>query len=177
MNGAEDLIRIQEQEAALIYPAFDEASAFSLGCRLRDRALREGAPVVVEIRFWDRLLFYCALPGSTASNAEWARRKINVVRLYGKSTYRLVLEQNRPDRTFAPGVGLDPRDHVLAGGGFPLQVSGAGVVGVAAVSGLHERDDHGWIVTALCAEIGCDAAALSLPDQASKRAGTDPKPS
>lgn len=163
MSVAEDIARIAQQEAVLVFPAFDEAAAFAVGCRIRERAMGEGLPIVVEIRLWDRLLFYCALPGSTASNSEWVRRKINVVRLYGKSTYGLVLAQNRPDRTFPPGLGLDPRDHVLAGGAFPLRVAGAGVIGVVAVSGLPERQDHGMVVDALCRHLGHDPNELSLP--------------
>ena len=53
--------------------------------------------------------------------------------------------------------------YVLAGGGFPVTVKNAGVVGVIAVSGLPERDDHGVIVDALCEYLGKDARALALP--------------
>jgi len=31
------------------------------------------------------------------------------------------------------------------------------------VSGLHERDDHRLVVEALCAHLGLDRTALSLP--------------
>ena len=58
----------------------------------------------------------------------------------------MVLEQQRPDRTFKPGSGIDSADYVLAGGGFPVTVKGAGVIGVIAVSGLPEREDHGIVV-------------------------------
>jgi uncharacterized protein (UPF0303 family) len=68
----------------------------------------------------------------------------------------------RPDRTFRPGDGLDSADYVLAGGGFPVSVKNAGVIGVIAVSGLPERDDHGVIVAALCDHLGKDAKALAL---------------
>ena len=42
-------------------------------------------------------------------------------------------EQQRPDRSFKPGEGLDISDYVLAGGGFPITVKGAGVIGVIRV--------------------------------------------
>ena len=74
----------------------------------------------------------------------------------------MVLEQQRPDRTFRPGSGIDSADYVLAGGGFPVAVRGAGVIGVIAVSGLPERDDHGIIVATLCEHLGLDAKALAL---------------
>jgi hypothetical protein len=65
-------------------------------------------PIIVDIRFWDRPLFYAALPGSTGRTRNWARRKLNVVKMFHKSTYRMVLEEQRPDRTFKPGAGLEP---------------------------------------------------------------------
>ncbi len=163
MDIAEDIAKIVEQEATLVFDTFDEAVAFEIGSAIRERALAEMLPIIIDIQTWDRPLFYAALPGSTASNANWARRKRNVVRLFLNSTYRIVLEQQRPDRTFKPGEGLDPTDYVLAGGGFPIRVNGAGVIGAIAVSGLPERQDHGVIVAVLCDILGLDHGALMLP--------------
>ena len=162
MDVSGDIAKIASQEAALVFPAFDEAAAFAVGSALRARGLKDKAPIVIDIRTFDRPLFYAALPGSTADNANWARRKRNVVQMFLKSTYRMVLEQQRPDRTFKPGSGIDSADYVLAGGGFPVTVKGAGVVGVIAVSGLPEREDHGIIVAVLCEHLGLDAKALAL---------------
>jgi len=88
------------------------------------------------------------------------------VRRFLKSTYRMVLEQQRPDRTFKVGEGIDSADYVLAGGGFPVAVQGAGVIGVIAVSGLPERDDHGVIVDALCDHLGIARQDLALTAEA-----------
>lgn len=162
MTVADDIERIRNQEAVLVFDHFDEAEAFALGTAIRARALAENLPIIVDIRTFDRPLFYAAMPGSNGSNPDWARRKINVVRRFLRSTYRMVLEQDRPDRTFKVGEGLDIADYVLAGGGFPVTVRGAGVVGVIAVSGLPEREDHNVVVAALCAHLGHDGAALGL---------------
>jgi uncharacterized protein (UPF0303 family) len=162
MDVEADIAMIAEQEATLVFEKFDEAAAYAIGSAIRERGLKEKHPIVVDIRTWDRPLFYAALPGSTADNANWARRKRNVVQNFHKSTYRMVLEQQRPDRTFKPGAGLDSADYVLAGGGFPLTVKGAGVIGVIAVSGLPEREDHGVIVEVLAGYLGLDAKALAL---------------
>ena len=43
---------------------FDEAVAFKIGSAIRDRALKEDLPIIVEIRTFDRPLFYAAMPGS-----------------------------------------------------------------------------------------------------------------
>lgn len=163
MAVTDDIELIKRQEAELVLAGFDEAVAFEIGSAIRARALAENLPIVVDIRAFDRPLFYVAMPGSNGSNPDWARRKINVVRRFLKSTYRMVLEQQRPNRTFKTGEGLDIADYVLAGGGFPVTVKGVGVVGVIAVSGLPERDDHGVVVDALCGHLGLDRQALALP--------------
>ena len=54
---------------------------------------------------------------------------------------------------------------MLAGGGFPVTVKDAGVIGVIAVSGLPEREDHGVVVDALCAYLDLDASGLALPPE------------
>lgn len=166
MAVADDIAQIKKQEATLVFSAFDEAVAFKIGSAIRDRALKENLPIIVDVRTFDRPLFYAAMPGSNASNPDWARRKINVVRRFLKSTYRMVLEQQRPDRAFKVGEGLDISDYVLAGGGFPIAVKGAGVIGVIAVSGLPEREDHGVVVDALCSHLGIDGRELALPPEA-----------
>ena len=163
MSVAGDMELIGRQETELVLDRFDEAVAFELGSAIRLRGLAEAMPVVVDIRTFDRPLFYAALPGSNASNLDWARRKINVVQRFLRSTYGLVLEKKRPDRTFVVGDGLDVADYVLAGGGFPIAVKNAGVVGAIAVSGLPERQDHGVIVDALCDHLQIDRERLALP--------------
>lgn len=162
MAEADDIARISEQEKALVFDRFDEATAFALGSLLRDRALADGLGIVIDIQTWDRPLFYAALPGSTGSNANWVRRKRNVVRHYATSSYRMRLIKARPDRTFPPGDGLDPADFVLAGGAFPLAVVGIGVIGAIAVSGLPERQDHAVVVDALCDFLGKPRQDLAL---------------
>lgn len=166
MSTNDDLATIAEQERRLAFDVFDEATAFAIGTAIRERALEEKLGIVIDIRTFDRPLFYAALPGSTGSNPDWARRKINVVKRFLKSTYRMVLEQQRPDRTFKVGEGIDSADYVLAGGGFPITVKGAGVIGVIAVSGLPEREDHGVIVDALCDHLGIARQDLALPAEA-----------
>ncbi|NGO52874.1 heme-degrading domain-containing protein [Allomesorhizobium camelthorni] len=162
MSVAGDIEKIKVQETELVFDAFDEATAFEIGSALRTRALAENWPIIVDIRLWDRALFYCALPGSTGSNADWARRKRNVVKMFLKSTYRMMLEQGGESALFAERYGLSASEYVLAGGGFPIRVKGAGVIGVIAVSGLPQRQDHGIIIDALCDCLGRDRRELAL---------------
>jgi uncharacterized protein (UPF0303 family) len=159
---ADDIAFITEQEQALVLPVLDEHIAFEIGGLVRERAVADGLALVCDVRTWDRQLYFTATPGTTADNSEWVRRKINVVRRFHKASYRLLLERNH--ETLLPvSFGADPADYVLAGGGFPLRVDGAGVVGCVTISGLPGRVDHGVAVEALCRHLGRDPAELALP--------------
>jgi uncharacterized protein (UPF0303 family) len=163
MAREEDIKLIIEQEKALVFPEFDEAIAFKIGSAIRASAIAAGQGIVADLRTWEKPLFYMALPGSTADNPNWVRRKVNLVRTLGKSTYRVVLEKTFDGDVFPPRRGLDNMDVVLAGGSFPVRVKGAGLIGAITVSGLHERDDHRVVVEAICDHLGADKTALSLP--------------
>lgn len=161
MAVAEDIALVKKQEQDLVLAEFDEAVAFKLGSAIRDRALAEGLSLVVDIRTWDRQMFFAASGGTSADNAEWVRRKVNTVRRFQRASYRMVLE--RGEAPFSPQAGADPADFVIAGGGFPIRVKGAGIVGCLTISGLPGRDDHGVAVAALCDHLGLDRAAFALP--------------
>lgn len=164
-SKAADLKKVVEQEAALVFERFEETTAFEIGNSIRANGLVAGQAIVIDVRLWDRQLFHTALPGSSAITAEWARRKFNSVRMFHKSSYRLALEQQREDRTFPPGYGLNSTDYALAGGAFPIRVRSVGVIGALVVSGLSERADHETVVAALCAYLGKEKGSLAL-DQA-----------
>jgi uncharacterized protein (UPF0303 family) len=163
MSKADDIKLIIEQEKALVFPEFSEEIAFRIGSALRETAIANGHGIAAEIRTGDRPLFYMALPGSTADNPHWLRRKANVVHRLYKASYRVVLEHTGPDDFFGPRRGLDNMDYVLAGGGFPIWVKHAGMIGSLCVSGLHERDDHRLAVDAIADHLGVDKKALTLP--------------
>ena len=163
MAREDDIKRIIAQEQGLIFPQFDEAIAFSLGMRVRERALNDGLGLVCDVRTWDRPLFYTALPPTTGDNQHWVRRKYNLVQRVAKSSYRVVLENTSGVDHFLPRRGLDNESFVLAGGGFPIRVKGAGMIGCLTVSGLHERDDHAVAVDAICDELGLDRKEFALP--------------
>lgn len=162
----DDLARLKEQEQALVFPHFDEEAAFELGTRLRQLGLDRGLPIIVQVSLWDRPLFYAALRGSTAANREWVRRKVNSVRLYQKSSYRMFLEQGAGQRIFPSDFGHDARDYAIAGGAFPIRVARLGAIGAVAVSGLPQRDDHNLVVEALASHLGVALSAVELAHEA-----------
>jgi uncharacterized protein (UPF0303 family) len=159
---SEDLQIIANQEERLKYTVFDEESAWKIGCRLRDMAITRNAPLVIDIRRFGQPLFYCALAGSTPDNADWARRKSNVVARFHRSSYGLGLELQQKSTSLADRFGLMLTDFAAHGGAFPVTVAGSGVIGSIAVSGLPQRADHDMVVEALCAELSCEYSELKL---------------
>ena len=164
MAAADDIALIKNQEQELVLPAFDEHVAFALGSSIYRRATAEGLSLVVDIRTWDRQMFFAATPGTSADNAEWVRRKINTVRRFQKASYRLVAERGG-DAMFSEIVNAPATDYVIAGGGFPLRVVGAGIIGSLTISGLPGRSDHGVAVDALCDYLGRDRTLFALPPE------------
>lgn len=165
MAREDDLRIIGRQERELVFDRFDEERAFRLGVTAQELALNEQLGVAIDIRPWNRPLFLAALPGSHGNNPDWARRKINTVGRHLKSTYRLVLEQKKTEQYFGPEANLPASDFVLAGGGFPIVVSGAGAIGAIAVSGLPQREDHVVVVRMLCEHLGVDARKYELASE------------
>jgi uncharacterized protein (UPF0303 family) len=162
MGLSEDLERIAFQERELRLPRLDARIAWELGVRLRTLAEERGLAVVIDVRRFGQPLFYAALDGSTPDNAEWVRRKSNVVARFHRSSYSVGLKLNAKNETLTEQRGLPLADYATHGGSFPLAVEGAGVVGSATVSGLPQRADHELVIEALCGLLGRDYAELRL---------------
>src|ERR1700722_5511242 len=107
-------------------------------------------------------MFYSALEGTTADNAEWVRRKSNVVARFHRRSYSVGITLQVKATTLLDPYGLPVADYAADGGSFPLIVENAGIVGSVTVSGLPQRDDHNLVVEALCALLGKDFATLGL---------------
>jgi uncharacterized protein (UPF0303 family) len=162
MSIADDIALIARQEAILQFPRFDEEVAWQLGSRLREMAGSRELPVVIDVRRFGQPLFYSALAGTSPDNAEWAIRKGNAVARFHRSSYAMGLELQLKGTTLLDRFGLPLTEFAAHGGGFPLAVSGAGVIGSVTVSGLPQRDDHQLVVEALCRETGHDFSGLQL---------------
>jgi uncharacterized protein (UPF0303 family) len=150
MGLSEDLERVAFQERELRLPRLDARIAWELGVRLRTLAEERGLPVVIDVRRFGQPLFYAALEGTTPDNAEWVRRKSNVVARFHRSSYAVGLKLKAKNETLAEQQGLPLTEYATHGGSFPLTVEGAGVVGCVTVSGLPQRADHELVVEALC---------------------------
>ncbi len=166
MGLEQDIEKIGEQERALRLPRLDAHVAWELGTLIRKMAEERGLSVVIDVRRFQHPLFYSALEGTTPDNAEWVRRKSNVVARYHRSSYGVGLNWKLKGQT-PEERGHSTADFAAHGGSFPLHVEGAGIVGSATVSGLPQRADHELVVEALCALLGRDYEALRLAPERS----------
>jgi uncharacterized protein (UPF0303 family) len=157
MDIGNDLARLAEQERLLRFARFDQATAWELGTRLRAAAQARGVAVAIEVRLLRETVFFCAMPGTTPENADWARRKRNTVELLQRSSYAVGRSLQQDGLTLEQKMGLALRDYASHGGSFPIRVEGVGCVGAVTVSGLPQRDDH-ELVTSVIA----DMCAISI---------------
>jgi uncharacterized protein (UPF0303 family) len=161
----DDLAKVALQERTLVLPHFDHYVAWRIGTTLCDLARQRKLPVAIDVRRFGQPMFFCALEGSTPNNVEWVRRKSNVVAHFLRSSYGVGLELQQKKSDLVEKHGLPFSDYAAHGGSFPLRVEHAGVIGSVTVSGLPQRDDHEFVVEALCSEIRQDYAVLKLPVQ------------
>jgi uncharacterized protein (UPF0303 family) len=146
---SQDLIA---QAQTLIYPQFDETTAWALGADLVARAQEAQLGIVISIRTPNRCLFHAALPGSAALNDLWARRKSNTAFIFGKASLLVGCIHREKGQDLARN-GLSLTDYADHGGAVPVMVAGVGLAAVVTVSGLPQVQDHEMVVAAMQAQL------------------------
>ncbi|MYU14025.1 heme-degrading domain-containing protein [Streptomyces sp. SID8361] len=141
--------RLEEQERRLRLPRFGNDDAWRLGCLIADLAQERGAAVTIGIHRAGQRLFHRALPGTSPDNDAWLERKCRVVERYGASSYLVGTRFHAKGTSFEESSRLDPDRYAAHGGAFPVHVTGTGVIGAVAVSGLPQAEDHALVVEAL----------------------------
>ena len=144
--STKDLLQ-QEEELAL--SSFTNEDAIRLGQELLKLALAQKAPVIVQVRIGEQIIFHSALTGSSSENDWWINRKYRVVEKFKHSSMYVRVSFEEKNQSFEEDSGLDNELFAAHGGGFPINVSGIGIVGVALVSGLPQVEDHKMIIQGL----------------------------
>lgn len=147
---------LERHEERLVLPAFDHRQAWRLGSLLATRALEENHAVAIDIRRPGLVLFRAALPGATADQEHWIRRKSALVLRFEASSALLSRRFAAAGRDPIGGGWLDPEEYTLSGGSFPVRVAGAGVVAAVTVSGLRQDEDHMLVVDGIAALLGVE---------------------
>jgi uncharacterized protein (UPF0303 family) len=161
---ADDIRRLEEQERLLRFSRFNPGDAWALGNLVRETALALGAGVAIDISLRDRILFHCALPGTTTDNVEWIRRKRNTVFRLWHSSYLVGRRLALSGRDQEEAHNLSLADYAVHGGSFPLFVAELGCVGAVTVSGVPQRTDHAIVTDAIAASLNVNLGDNRLPD-------------
>ena len=169
MDNADQLQRLIDQERRLVLPRFDLKVAWQIGSQLHALAMERGQPLAIEVRVSGQTVFFCAMEGVAPINADWVRRKRNTVELMHRSSLSVGLEWELDGKAWANILALPDRDYGRHGGGFPLQVAGAGCIGAITVSGAPHRDDHSMVVQVLAGLCGIPADEVATDPPKRKR--------
>lgn len=161
---AEDIRRLEEQERLLRFSRFSPDDAWALGNCVREAALARGADVAIDISLRDRILFHCALPGTTTDNVEWIRRKRNTVLRLWSASYLVGRRLALSGRDQVEARNLSLADFSVHGGSVPLFVADLGCVGAVTVSGVPERIDHAIVAEAMASFLKVDLGDSRLPE-------------
>jgi uncharacterized protein (UPF0303 family) len=144
-----DLASLLDDEKRLVFGHFNHQSAWDLGSAMRAQAIADELPIVISIRRAGLRLFHTALPGTTPDNDSWVDRKSAVVDRFGHSSYYIGCLYRAKGSDFDVDARLDVNLFAAHGGAFPLTVRGVGPIGVIAVSGLPQAEDHQFVVNAI----------------------------
>lgn len=137
---------IIEQENKLLFDHFSNEDAYKLGTIIYELAKSRKLPVTIEITRNNQIIYHVALEGTAPDNDEWLRRKRNLVTRTGMSSFRIVSELRRDGETFENRFELTREEYAPAGGCFPINIKGTGIVGTVAVSGLEMSLDHALVI-------------------------------
>jgi uncharacterized protein (UPF0303 family) len=143
------LVELLAQEERLQLARFEHDDAFRLGMMLVERARTDAIPLTIQLTRVHQVLFQAAMPGTVLDNDHWVRRKTATVYRFGRSSFYMGVSCRARGVTLAERYGVDPVDYAEHGGAFPIRVRGAGLVGVVAVSGLPQAEDHRLVVEML----------------------------
>jgi uncharacterized protein (UPF0303 family) len=143
------LAALLAQEERLQFDSFSNAMALDIGLRLEKAARDMDKAITIDISRNGQQLFQHAMQGTTTDNADWIRRKNNVVQRFAHSSFYIGQHYRSRGTTFEAHAGLDPMTYAAHGGSFPLIIKGTGMIGTITVSGLPQAEDHALVVAVL----------------------------
>jgi uncharacterized protein (UPF0303 family) len=148
-NYAELLDTLTQQEKELQFTAFNSDTALALGLKLVELAKAGSKIITINITINGKVLFHHAMQGASADQAEWIRRKNNVVARFGRCSFYVGIDHKQRGVVFDDIKHLDPKDYAPYGGAFPITLKDTGIIGTVTVSGLRQAEDHALVVEAL----------------------------
>ncbi|AEF80754.1 heme-degrading domain-containing protein [Leadbettera azotonutricia] len=149
MNYDKFIALAQKQEELLQFPSFSRQDVWDLGSLMASMALEKKLGLSISIRSISGLvLFQYFPPGTNLNHESWMTRKYNVVRDLEISSLLNYLRLLKGKHVLQD-QGLDPKFYAPSGGAFPIKLKDSGLVAVVADSGLHQLEDHDFLVESI----------------------------
>ena len=140
------LSQLLQLEQELQFAKFNEAVAWQIGSQLVEQGQREKLPITIDIMRGQHQLFHASLPGTSADNDEWVKRKVRLVYRFGHSSFYMGQLLKSKGKRIEEAYLISETEYAPHGGCFPVIVKGTGVVGTITVSGLPQEEDHKLVV-------------------------------
>jgi uncharacterized protein (UPF0303 family) len=143
------LEQLLQEEQELQFASFNESTAWHIGNQLVERAQKEGLPITIDITRGAHQLFHASLPGTSADNDEWIKRKVRLVYRFGHSSFYMGQRLKSKGKSIEEAYLIPENEYAPHGGCFPVIVKNTGMVGTITVSGLPQEEDHKFVVQAI----------------------------
>jgi uncharacterized protein (UPF0303 family) len=143
------LTKLLQEEHDLQFVTFNELTAWKLGSLLVELATDKGLAVTIDITRGEHQLFHASLPGTSADNDEWVKRKVRLVYRFGHSSFYMGQFLKSKGKRIEDSYLIPESQYAPHGGCFPVIVKGTGMVGTVTVSGLPQEEDHKLVVQAI----------------------------
>jgi uncharacterized protein (UPF0303 family) len=143
------LNQLLQEERELQFASFNEADAWQIGSQLVERAQKEGLSVTIDVTRGNHQLFHASLPGTSADNDEWIKRKVRLVYRFGHSSFFMGQRLKSKGKSIEEAYLIPESEYAPHGGCFPIFVKNTGMVGTITVSGLPQEEDHRLVAQAI----------------------------
>ncbi len=140
---------LKMQEEILQFTHFTNEDAWELGKLMAEEARARKYNVAISIRRNNGMILFQHMGDETTiENEEWLERKFNTVRRQEVSSLEFCIYMQNSGHTMAEKF-MDDNVYACVGGGFPIRIEDAGVIGAICVSGLNHVQDHDFIIRCL----------------------------
>jgi uncharacterized protein (UPF0303 family) len=143
--------RVEREMATLQFGRFSQSDALDLGLLLVELGTTRSLPIAIDIRKGAHIIFHVSLPGATADNEIWVKRKSRTAAQYAEPSLLVGLRGRLGGGRIEDNGWFDQSRYAAHGGSFPLYLKGTGPVATVTVSGLPQMADHDLVVEALTA--------------------------
>jgi len=140
--------QLLEEEQILKLSSLTNSDAVEIGEIATALGDQKSAPITVQVRIGDWIVYHASLEGSKPESDWWINRKAAVVLLKQHSTMyeRVYAEERGVD--WHKENNLQDETHAIHGGALPL-ITDEGFKGILIISGLPQVEDHLFAVEVL----------------------------